>query len=555
MKKKSLKFSRYYLGLILSMTTVASLTPAYAGPDGCYVYYKSLTKAQKNIIDNLDFVGFYKDVLFNFRNGSKKEWLDNYDYVVSFHKKTAEMLKKEMSNEDILELAREVQDTGYYLPQKRDAIDNVKHPSLGAKINEAAIQYLQEIAMTNQKVQQGLDSYERAYFDFAEGGNKIKASKLGLNALTSEQQAEFFRLAGKQLTADQIAKVIASDDVVVNLFQQKFDDMRDIGAAIRRQPSRDLWNEKIVSNQINALVNSFIVSKISKELAVSNRYLSLTPEQRNKMIWMLYTYVGQYNGPAGYTADVLVRSRYEDISPDKLILDQTIDRVVSRKIDQLESRGLKLELMGVVKQSSLEGIVRNRKFSGASRQFVKVTPTFAIKITESNWDKLPDLLSTLGEGIGRLDKTDYPDGLRPYIGSILNLQLTETGAPDNPVGLNVFKSKYIEATREAITANNGKYENKIKQSVIGRILNSEDIVSVLKIAPTEMILMSQAGFDIAKAATIQAPWGGTQTKDAGKDAYLAILRNNDGSIKETYIVQIDESNGLPQSYIGIPARQ
>ncbi len=208
--------------------------------------------------------------------------MDNYDYVISFHKKTAEVLKKEMSHEDRLELAREVQDTGYYLPQKRDAIDNVKHPSLGAKINEAAIQYLKDIAKTNPQVHQGLEAYEMAYENFEKGGNKIKASKLVLNVLTSAQQAEFFRLTGKQLTPDQIVKVIASDDVVVNLFQQKFDDMRDIGAAISNQASRDSWNEKIVSNQTNALVNSFIVSKISKELAVSNRYLSLTQEQRSE---------------------------------------------------------------------------------------------------------------------------------------------------------------------------------------------------------------------------------------------------------------------------------
>jgi hypothetical protein len=344
----------YVLSLIVSVMSIVNVTPSLASTDACYQYYNhSITKKQKAAVDSLDFIALYKEVFFNFKNSSRDEWLSNFEFVKKFHAKVKETMLTEMSEADVLELAKEVQDTGYFLPQKRDAIDNVHSHALGSKIPDAALKYLESLAVSNQNIKQGLEAYHNAYENFNTSGNKIKVSKLGLTSLTAEQQAKFFQLANKQLTAEKIATVMKKDEVIINLYQQSFNDMLAIGKEIKSEGSRKKWNTVIVENQTNALVNSMIVSKISADMAVDNKYLQFTEAQRNKIIWMLYTYVGQYNGAAGFSMDSLVRSKYEQIPQDKLLLDQTIDRVVSRKIKELESRGLRLEMFGAVRQTTL----------------------------------------------------------------------------------------------------------------------------------------------------------------------------------------------------------
>lgn len=551
--KHNFRSNKFIFGLILSATTLANLTPAYAGPDSCYAYYRfALTKNQGANIENLDFVALYKDVLFNFRNETKDAWLSNYSYVTGFHAKVKEMIYKEMSESDRIELAREVQDTGYYLPQKRDAIDNVKHHSLGAKINTEALNFLKKIAQSNRDVRAGLDNYYSVYENFATGGNKIKASKLGLKSLSMEQVIHFFKLAGKDLTAERVQKILENDEVIVNVYQQSFSDLQSAGRQIQNEVSRKAFEKAIVENQMNALASSLIVSKISKDLENENRYLKLTVEQRNKITWMLYTYVGQYAGAEGYRSDILVRSKYENIPLDKLVLDQSIDQVVSRKIAELEGRDLKVGLLGTARQATLIRMFSDKKLSGLIRNYIKDAPTYAIKITSENWSTLPTMLKELGVEIGTFDLTKYPKGLEPYIGSVVNLQISKGKVDAYPVALNIFKKSYASIPNNEVAQRSANYASQMAATQLGARLSDFEVVSILRTEPTEMILMSQAGYDISSVARIQAPWGGTQTKPAEKDAHLAILRNLDGSIKEVYVVQIDEVTGLPQNYIVAP---
>jgi len=52
---------------------------------------------------------------------------------------------------------------------------------------------------------------------------------------------------------------------------------------------------------------------------------------------------------------------------------------------------------------------------------------------------------------------------------------------------------------------------------------------------------SELGFSIGEEAVIEAPWGGTQSKPAGRHAYLAFNE------KKYYVVNEDEQ-GLPINY-------
>jgi hypothetical protein len=56
-----------------------------------------------------------------------------------------------------------------------------------------------------------------------------------------------------------------------------------------------------------------------------------------------------------------------------------------------------------------------------------------------------------------------------------------------------------------------------------------------------MVLASDLGFPVKNMLKIEAPWGGDQTKDVGKDAYLVVC-------DALYLINLDEL-GLPVAYI------
>ena len=63
------------------------------------------------------------------------------------------------------------------------------------------------------------------------------------------------------------------------------------------------------------------------------------------------------------------------------------------------------------------------------------------------------------------------------------------------------------------------------------LLNSGDarIIGGLKTKPVAMVKMSDLGYLISEAAEIDAPWGGTQTKPAGQDAYIVIASDGNSA--------------------------
>ncbi|NUM60060.1 MAG: hypothetical protein HUU56_15605, partial [Bdellovibrionaceae bacterium] len=517
----------------------------------CYkVYSFPMTETQKSIVSNLDFISFYRDVFHRFDNSTPQGWLKNFDYVKAFHEQAKELVLKELSKDDIARLAEEVHETGY-LANERIVFTDPKKISLGASLNSAA-----EIFLKNHN-STAYENYVNRYENFSSKSNKIKMSDLGFsNSKSDLQQAEaFFKAAGKNLTTAQVAEAIEKNSVVINLYQQSYNEMVLKGQNIQDRVSKAKWESKILDNQLNAITNSFIVRKISRDLAMENKFLKLDQKALNKMIWILYTYVGQYEGANGYFKDSLVAASYDKIEPSKLKLDQTIDAVIKPILESLPLENIGNLTQGTLKRKITEGIASGKL---QVHEFVKNAPTLGYKVTEQNYANLPAIVRKL---MGDVDGTKYTgDALKKYIGSVINLQVAQKGGvivPDvYPVNLDFFLNKYITVDGKDVMNKNSKYLSSLEANGFSELLSSNDpnLTALLKIARVPMVKASDLGINIEDAKGIQSPWGDKQNKPAGREAYLVFEKDPKGEITQVYIVNVDEATNLPIAYINAPSK-
>jgi hypothetical protein len=175
--------------------------------------------------------------------------------------------------------------------------------------------------------------------------------------------------------------------------------------------------------------------------------------------------------------------------------------------------------------------------------FVKDLPILGYRITSSRFSDLPPQIR---EVLGAVDATQYTEEyLGKNIGSMIALQMNGDNPDFYVIGKETYDAKYKQVNLVQVFEKNSKLVGKLSSTPAGKLIKTGDInlVGALKTVPVEMVKMSELGYPIHEAVTIESPWG-EQTKPAGQDAFLTF----DAGKNQYYMINAD-SQGLPLSYI------
>jgi hypothetical protein len=149
---------------------------------------------------------------------------------------------------------------------------------------------------------------------------------------------------------------------------------------------------------------------------------------------------------------------------------------------------------------------------------------------------LSDLPPPIRDLLGKVDRTTYTDAyIRQHRGDHVMVQFKKDGSPDLYVS---------QGSRRAydIVEDAGPAGEAARRQVAELGIDPGALQVLRKRELTEMRRASDVGMPVSREATIEAPWGGTQTKPAGADAF--VVKNGD----EFYLVNLDAATGLPIGY-------
>jgi hypothetical protein len=197
-----------------------------------------------------------------------------------------------------------------------------------------------------------------------------------------------------------------------------------------------------------------------------------------------------------------------------------------------------------VPQTQLREVLTNPSHKTA--KFVKNVPIAVYPLDEQSLATMP--AQFLAE-MGALDKATYGDRdafLKANIGGAMALQVAHGKLDAYPIPPDQYMANYRTVSFGDVLKKNMKTAEALNR-IFGDLSSIPGVRGALKMVPTEMVLASDVGFKVEDLLTIEAPWGGEQTKDAGKEAYLVVC-------DAPYLINLDES-GLPVAYIpsGIPS--
>jgi hypothetical protein len=192
-----------------------------------------------------------------------------------------------------------------------------------------------------------------------------------------------------------------------------------------------------------------------------------------------------------------------------------------------------------VSQKKLKDLLAIRSGTKTA-QFVKNVPIAVYPLSAKSLVSMPSLIL---EGMGDLDKATYPNKdayLQANFGGAMALQVAHGKLDAYPIPPDQYASNYKAVSLEEMQAKNLKNATALSE-ILGDLCSIPGACGALKTVPTEMVLASDLGFPVQDLLKIEAPWGGDQTKDAGKEAYLVVC-------DAPYLINLDES-GLPVAYI------
>lgn len=202
----------------------------------------------------------------------------------------------------------------------------------------------------------------------------------------------------------------------------------------------------------------------------------------------------------------------------------------------------KTQKNGVQSQAELNN--RIKKTNPVKYGFVKDLPILGWSITSNRFEDLPEAIRVY---LGDVDQTKYTkEYLGKNVGSVVALQMSKTGPDFYIIGKQVFDSKYEIVDVANVINKNSKLIKRLKNApIILKMLENRNpaLVGALKIAPVEMIKLSEIGYAISEQVVIQSPWG-EQTKTAGQEGFLVF----DESQNQYYMVNQDE-DGNPINYV------
>ncbi len=174
--------------------------------------------------------------------------------------------------------------------------------------------------------------------------------------------------------------------------------------------------------------------------------------------------------------------------------------------------------------------------------FVKDKP---IAIYEYNGVQslIPEVIAT---NLGIIDQTKYS---AKYVSknAIIALQFNALKPDFYIIDQGIFTKQYKLVSLLDVASKNSKLFHSLKQNDdIAKLIYQKDqrLKGAIKLVTVKMVRVSAVYGKKSKSQSlvIQAPWGGTQTKAANKDAYFVI------GDSEAYIVNLDDSK-LPIGYI------
>jgi hypothetical protein len=166
-----------------------------------------------------------------------------------------------------------------------------------------------------------------------------------------------------------------------------------------------------------------------------------------------------------------------------------------------------------------------------------------IAVYPLNAESLASMPSIIFEGMGELDKATYPSKdafLKSNCGGAMALQIAHGKLDAYPIPPDQYVANYNAVSLEEMQTKNPKSAAALSE-IFSDLSDVLGVCGAFKTVPTEMVLASDLGFPVENLLKIDAPWGGDQTKDAGKEAYLVVC-------DAPYLINLDES-GLPVAYI------
>lgn len=174
--------------------------------------------------------------------------------------------------------------------------------------------------------------------------------------------------------------------------------------------------------------------------------------------------------------------------------------------------------------------------------FIKDSP---IAIYEYDGDR-----SVIPVGIGsRLGATDQTEYNEQYFSdnAIIALQFDGDEPDFYIIGQDVFSEQYRLVNLSEVIDKNSKLFAKITQhESVANLVEAQDerLKGAVKLSTVKMVKVSTilGRESIREEVTIEAPWGGTQTKEARNDAYFV------AGDSEVYIVNAGK-NRLPIGYV------
>mmetsp|Transcript_51848 Transcript_51848/g.112408 ORF Transcript_51848/g.112408 Transcript_51848/m.112408 type:complete len:164 (-) Transcript_51848:70-561(-) len=151
--------------------------------------------------------------------------------------------------------------------------------------------------------------------------------------------------------------------------------------------------------------------------------------------------------------------------------------------------------------------------------------------------------SMVVEKLGELDDAQYGDKmafLRSNIGGAIALQVAHKQLDAYPIPPDAYSTNYQQVALNVVQEKNAEIWTALC-AIMGDLSLIPGLAGAIKMVPTEMIVASKLGFALEERLIIEAPWGGEQTKPAGKDAFLVFAA-------QPYLINLDEK-GLPVAYV------
>jgi hypothetical protein len=296
------------------------------------------------------------------------------------------------------------------------------------------------------------------------------------------------------------------------------------------------WKEQCTQAEETLAVNKAREAVLEQEVTASQAELDRLDEEQNADDQSTVKELGKISSPRTVQRISVVHRQCQAL----------VDKLGSLPSATAQSQELPAPVVEHPAQAPVPQRALKEKLSNPGIRRAKFVKNMPIAVYPLNEQSLASMPPTILAEMGSLDKGTYgPHGnkdafLKTNFGGAMALQVAHGKLDAYPIPAEQYTSKYKAVSLEEMQTKNPKNATALSE-ILGDLSNIPGACGALKTVPTEMVLASDLGFPLENLLKIEAPWGGDQTKDAGKDAYLV-------ACDAPYLVNLDEL-GLPVAYI------